>query len=110
MVEEMILKNTAFLREVSKAVNALMKDASESWKEETGLEAKDIKLVKVSFIKDRNLILYLFKIDSYEGEIDISKDPDKEFSDVSFKNPMDIIEELKVPLKDDIALQYYINN
>jgi 8-oxo-dGTP pyrophosphatase MutT (NUDIX family) len=79
-------------------------------KEETGLVGEHIELVKACFIKKNKCLLYLFKVGKYSGKISVKNDPDKEFESVEFLNPMDIIEEMKVPLEDDIALKYYVEN
>ena len=80
-------------------------------KEETGLDAKDIKLVGSHWDKDRNLILYLFKVTvDPEQAIDVSGDPDKECETWSYQNPNDVVEELHVPIEHNIALKYWIND
>jgi len=84
--------------------------ACREFREETGLEAQKVELVKIEYISKKRLMIYLFKITDYTGDIDLSQDPDKEFSVVEFRNPMDIIDEMKVPLKEDIALRYYSEN
>lgn len=79
--------------------------------EETGLDCVDIKLVKVEYNKDKKLMLYLFKITVDPTQaIDFSKDPDKEFSKVEYVDPNNVVEKLHVPVEDNIALQYWINN
>ena len=48
-------------------------------KEETGLDVEDIKLVGSHWDKDKNLLLYLFKIEPDPKQmIDTSDDPDEE--------------------------------
>ena len=80
-------------------------------KEETGLDAQDIKLVGSHWDKDKNLILYLFKICVDPAQpVDVSGDPDKECNHWSYQNPNDVVEELHVPLEHNIALKYWINN
>lgn len=80
-------------------------------KEETGLDAKDIKLVGSHWDKDRNLILYLFKVTvDPTQEINVSGDPDKECDSWSYTNPNDVVEELHVPLQQNIALKYWMDN
>ena len=80
-------------------------------KEETGLDAKDIKLVGSHWDKDKNLILYLFKVTvDPEQPVDVSGDPDQECPHWSYQNPNDIVEELHVPLEDNLALKYWMNS
>jgi len=80
-------------------------------KEETGLDTQDIKLIGSRWDKDKNLILYLFKVvvDPMQ-EMDTSKDPDKEVDSWHYMNPNDIVDELHVPLEDNIALKYWMQN
>ena len=80
-------------------------------KEETGLDAQDVKLVGSNWDKERNLIIYLFKVTVDPKQmIDTSQDPDKEFDDLHYMNPNDIAEELHVPIERNIALQYWIKS
>ena len=79
-------------------------------KEETGLDAIDISIVKVQYNKDKKLMLYLFKITvDCDQEVDFSKDPDKEFSEVTYKDPNDVKDELHVPIEDNIAIKYWMD-
>jgi len=80
-------------------------------KEETGLDAVCIDLCHVEFNKDKNLMLYLFKITvDADQEVDFSKDPDKEFSEVKYKDPNDVKEELHVTAEENIAIQYWLKS
>lgn len=80
-------------------------------KEETGLDVEDIKLVGSHWDKEKNVLLYLFKVvPDPKQMIDASQDPDKEFDDLHYMNPNDIAEELHVPIERNIALQYWIKN
>lgn len=80
-------------------------------KEETGLDAEDIKLVASHWDKDRNLILYLFKITPKAGqETDSSNDPDKEVDSWHYMNPNYVVSDLHVPVQHNIALKYWANN
>ena len=80
-------------------------------KEETGLDAVDVKLVGSHWDKDKNLILYLFKVTVEPQQlIDSSGDPDKECKTWSYQNPNDVVEELHVPLEHNIALKYWMDN
>lgn len=81
------------------------------FKEETGLDIADMKLVGAHWDKDHNLLLYLFKITiNPNQEIDTSKDPDQEVPMWYYTNPNNVVEELDVPLERNIALQYWIKN
>ncbi len=85
--------------------------AKRELKEETGLDAQDIKLVSSKWDKDRNLILYLFKVTVDPAQaIDVSDDPDDECNHWSYQNPNDVVEELHVPLEHNLALKYWMDN
>jgi 8-oxo-dGTP pyrophosphatase MutT (NUDIX family) len=78
-------------------------------KEETGLDAIDIKLVDSQIKGD--MLLYLFKIKvDLNQEIDTTNDPDNECDDFSFEDPFDHIEELHVPAEENLALKYWAHN
>jgi 8-oxo-dGTP pyrophosphatase MutT (NUDIX family) len=78
-------------------------------KEETGLDVEDIKLVGSFWDKDRNLLLYLFKVEPDPKQmLDASKDPDQEVESWHFMNPNDVAEELHVPIESNIALHYWM--
>jgi 8-oxo-dGTP pyrophosphatase MutT (NUDIX family) len=78
-------------------------------KEETGLDAKDIKLVKAG-IED-GLMLYLFKIEvDPEQVVDCSGDPDNECDIFTYEDPFDHIDELHVSAEKNWALKYWANN
>lgn len=83
--------------------------AIREWKEETGTEVKSAKLLKIGE-SSAGIELFLVEIREYEGTLDPSQDPDKEFECLEFLDPNAILEELKVPLKDDIALKYWVDN
>jgi len=75
-------------------------------KEETGLDAKEIKLLKVVF--ENNVILYLFEIKiNKDQEIDTSNDPDKECDNWTYEDPFDHIKELHIPANKNLALKYW---
>ena len=79
--------------------------------EETSLDAKDIKLIGVSYNKEKGILLYLFKVEvDLDQEIDVSQDPDKEFITARFLDPNEVREEYHVPLSENVALKYWINN
>ena len=79
--------------------------------EETNLEAKEIKLIKVVYNKDKGIMLYLFKVVvDLDQEIDISQDPDNEFLTARFLDPNEIKEDFYIPIEENIAIQHWINN
>lgn len=78
-------------------------------KEETGLDAVDTKLVKVSM--NGNIMIYVFEVKvDLEQEIDTSQDPDNECDSWEYVDPNDVRDELHVPIQDNILLKYWINN
>lgn len=79
--------------------------------EETGLTALDIKLVKVEYVKHKKLIIYLFKaiIDPTQ-ETTTEHDPDDEFAILGYFDPFDIIDQLHVPIEDNILIKYWAEN
>lgn len=78
-------------------------------KEETGLDAKNIKMVKAGFEDD--MLLYLFKVEvDPNQEVDTSCDPDNECDDFTYEDPFDHIEELHVPAEKNWALKYWAEN
>jgi len=80
-------------------------------KEETGLDAVDIKLVDCHWDKDQNILLYLFKVKVDQNQpIDTSKDPDQECLTWAYTNPNNVVEALHVPLERNLALKYWMNN
>lgn len=78
-------------------------------KEETGLDAKEIKLVQAG-IQD-NILIYLFKVEvDCDQKIDASNDPDNECDGWTYEDPFDHIEELHVPASKNWALKFWANN
>lgn len=78
-------------------------------KEETGLDAKEIKMVKTGF--ENGILIYLFKIKiDPKQKIDTSGDPDKECDDWTFEDPFDHVKKLHVPIKKNWAVKYWANN
>lgn len=78
-------------------------------KEETGLDAKNIKLIQCK--KAGNTLLYLFKIDvDLDQEIDTSQDPDEECETWEYLDPNTVVNELHHPLDRNLALIYWANN
>jgi 8-oxo-dGTP pyrophosphatase MutT (NUDIX family) len=78
-------------------------------KEETNLDVEKIKLAHVKWVKEKNILLYLFEIE-VSGNIDLTKDPDKEFVELEFKDPIEVCNELHVPAEHNIVLKYWFNN
>jgi 8-oxo-dGTP pyrophosphatase MutT (NUDIX family) len=78
-------------------------------KEETGLDATNIELVRAGM--EDGLLLYLFKV-SVDPEqcVDTSLDPDEECDDWTYEDPFDHIEELHVCASKNWALKYWANN
>jgi mutator protein MutT len=75
-------------------------------KEETGLDAKNIQMLKCEFKKD--MLFYLFKVEVNEDqEVDCSKDPDKECDNFTYEDPFDHLDELHVPAEINIAIKYW---
>ena len=80
-------------------------------KEESGLDAKKIKLIESRWNIDKNLLIYLYKIEIDRNQpIDMSKDPDEEFKEIRFVDPNEIVEDLQVPLEENIAIKYWMDN
>ena len=78
-------------------------------KEETGLDAKDTKLVKVC--KNDKVMVYVFemKVDQ-DQEVDCSLDPDKECDDWTYTDPNEVREELHIPIEYNAVLKYWMDN
>lgn len=78
-------------------------------KEETGLDAKNVKLVKAG-IEDE-ILLYLFKvIVDPDQEVDCSNDPDNECDIFTYEDPFDHIGNLHVPVSKNWAVKYWAEN
>lgn len=78
-------------------------------KEETGLDAVDLKLVKV--IKNGSVLVYGFEAKvNPSQEINVSGDPDNECDDWEYKDPNQVAEELHVPIERNVLLKYWIEN
>lgn len=78
-------------------------------KEETGLNAVSMKLVDSQLKGD--MLLYLFQIEvNSEQKIDTSNDPDNECDDFTYEDPFEHINELHVPIKENLALKYWAYN
>ena len=80
-------------------------------KEEANIDIEDIQLVKAHWDKERNLLIYLFKIvPDPKCFITSEKDPDEEVESWQYVDPNEIKDELHVPLEDNVALKYWANN
>jgi 8-oxo-dGTP pyrophosphatase MutT (NUDIX family) len=78
-------------------------------KEETGLDAKSMKLVKAGF--KEKVLLYLFTIEvDPQQEVDTSNDPDNECDDFTYEDPFDHIDELHIEAEKNWALKYWAEN
>ena len=62
--------------------------AARELREETGLEAGPMRLVKVRATR-RGCLLYVFECEA-KGKKDITKDPDLEFTELSYKRPDEV--------------------
>lgn len=76
-------------------------------KEETGLDAKDIKLVRAGIENNRMIYLFEVKIDK-EQQINIKNDPDEEFEEIGFHDIANHISELHVPAKRNWVLKHWL--
>jgi 8-oxo-dGTP pyrophosphatase MutT (NUDIX family) len=84
--------------------------AAREFKEETGVIPDDLKLVKICFTFNKNM-LYLFTAKLPEDHsFDVSKDPDKEVESWEFLEPNEVKEELHIPLEDNVLLKYWSEN
>jgi len=84
--------------------------AVREFKEETGVNLQSVKLIKCFFTEGKRLI-YLFKGKMPENyEFDTSEDPDEEVSNWEFKDPIDIIDELHVPIEHNELIKYWMDN
>lgn len=78
-------------------------------KEETGLDAENIKLVECKF--SGNMLFYLFKIQvNPKQTIDTTKDPDQECNLFTYEDPFQHIEKLHVPAEKNMAIKYWAEN
>jgi len=78
-------------------------------KEETGLDAKSVKMIKAGMENEMLLYLFLIEVDS-EQEVDCSMDPDNECDDFTYENPFDHIDILHVDAERNWALKYWAEN
>lgn len=76
-------------------------------KEEAGLDAKELKLVKVGM--EDGLLLYLFEIKvDPDQKVDCSADPDNECDTFTYEDPFDHIDNLHVAAKKNWAVKHWI--
>ena len=77
-------------------------------KEETGLDALDLKLVRVGYKSEKKIMVYIFdvKVDPNQ-KIDVSGDPDEECDVWAYLDPNSIVDELHVPIDDNWGLEYW---
>ena len=79
--------------------------------EETGLEPKKIELINAKFKKDRKVLVYGFKVAvDLKQKPDPSQDPDKEFKELIYIDPSKVVDELHIPIEDNVLLEYYMEN
>jgi NAD+ diphosphatase len=80
-------------------------------KEETGLDATHIKLVRVGYKPEKKVMVYIFdvKVD-LDQKIDVSGDPDEECDVWAYLDPNDILDNLHVPVEDNWGLEYWANS
>lgn len=79
--------------------------AARELKEETGLDAENIEMVRCGINED-SIMLYLFKVEvKKDQEVDCSNDPDKECDDFTYEDPFDHIDVLHVEASKNWALQ-----
>jgi 8-oxo-dGTP pyrophosphatase MutT (NUDIX family) len=79
------------------------------FKEETGLDALLVKMLCCCLVKGTLIYLFEVKVDPSQ-KIDTSKDPDKECGDWSYVDPIDVVKDLHIPLKDNLVMHHWINN
>lgn len=81
--------------------------------EETGFYAKQIKLVNVEWNKKACRLLYLFIVEVDNSKIDkvgVKNDPDGEFKSIVWVNPIEVIDQLSIPIEHNIALKWWFAN
>lgn len=80
-------------------------------KEEANIDCEDIRLVGSHWDKERNLLIYLFKVEpDPKSFVTSENDPDKEVDSWHYMDPNEVVEELHVPLQHNIALKYWMEN
>jgi 8-oxo-dGTP pyrophosphatase MutT (NUDIX family) len=76
-------------------------------KEETGLDIKKADLVTIKY--DGDVTGYVFKCEIY-GEIDFSKDPDEEFSEMKYVDVWEVRNNLHFPWSKNWLAEYWRDN
>lgn len=78
-------------------------------KEETGLDAKSMKLIRVT--KKSKMLVYVMKVTvDPDQQIDASNDPDKECDNWFYLDPNETVDQLHVDLPDNTVLQAWIDS
>lgn len=81
--------------------------AARELKEEAGLDAKSIKMVKCG-INDDGIMLYLFEVAiDAKQKVDCSGDPDMECDFFEYEDPFDHVDNLHVDISDNWAIQHW---
>lgn len=78
--------------------------------EEVGVLPVDLKLIKAKFHKDKNILIYIFRV-KVEDQCVFSNenDPDKEFEKIDFKDPNEVLDDLDVPAKDNVVIHCWLD-
>lgn len=76
-------------------------------KEEVGLDIRKADLVTIKY--EDGLTGYIYKCEVY-GEIDFSKDPDEEFSEVRYVDIWEVRNELHFPWSQNWLVEYWRDN
>lgn len=84
--------------------------AAREFKEETGADIESLKIVKC-FFKEDSVMIYLFEGKLPESyEFDTSNDPDLEVDEWNFVDPIEVANELHVPVEENHIIKYWANN
>ena len=77
-------------------------------KEETGLDAKQLKIVKVCKKKEGSVLVYVFRISvDKDQKVDTSGDPDNEVDVWEYADPFECISKLHVPISENYAIKHW---
>lgn len=83
-------------------------------KEETGLLPLSAELVKISFIPEKNIFIYLYKVKLEHAPLtpltDGWDDPDNECDSWDFYWPNSLKGKLHVPIRDNVVVKYWSEN
>lgn len=80
-------------------------------KEEVNLDIESLELVKSGYKPEKDMMVYIFYVKIKDiNDLDISKDPDKEFKNIEFIDPFSVINNLHVPVKNNWGLEWWANN